>query len=293
MLNFTPIYTNPGGKNIINTLQRNHIMAVLNAKSIIKQSFIHTRRSFNKFEACKTLQNGYNKANHIKERPNSPYQFSTIISTINSPNPCCEVRSLLRNLISIDKKSITNIKNLKKSLKTKKETKKQKIFYVSDFIARKKKGLTLSAKKTLDKLLPNAGKFELSNKKNKARCFSSNGKLTINSKKNEEIKQKNEELKQKNEEFMLKNPTKSIEEIVKYKKPNEGETEELIKNVKVLFETNEIPSIKKKIVLYLVKHKILESEEFESVKKDLLEKLEENREELKFIVEEIENHIFK
>jgi len=196
-------------------------------------------------------------------------------------------------LISIDKKSITNIKNLKKSLKTKKETKKQKIFYVSDFIARKKKGLTLSAKKTLDKLLPNAGKFELSNKKNKARCFSSNGKLTINSKKNEEIKQKNEELKQKNEEFMLKNPTKSIEEIVKYKKPNEGETEELIKNVKVLFETNEIPSIKKKIVLYLVKHKILESEEFESVKKDLLEKLEENREELKFIVEEIENHIFK
>ena len=95
----------------------------------------------------------------------------------------------------------------------------------------------------------------------------------------------------KTENFQEK--TKSIEEFVKYRKPEESETLELIKDLRALFENAEISSIKKKIVLYLVKHKILESEEFCGLKKELLEKLEENKEELRFIVEEIENHIFK
>lgn len=311
MNNFVPIYTNTGGKNIINTLQRKHIIAVLNAKSIIKQSLSHNNllSTCNKSEL--QAQKKQKKLNadliiskpKIMKRPQSPNYNNQPTNSTNkffiSPKftnqtQYTEVRSLLRNLISIDKKSMTNIINLKKTLKTQmkkeKQTKKLKIFYVSDFIARKeKKGLTITSRPTLDKLLPSAEKFEilhpLTEKKMKIRCLSSNP--TKKSLKKENLKKREKEDDALNQNF------KKLDEMIKTN-IFDNKNDELMDALEILLENKDLSIIKKRIMLYLVKNRILETEHYEKLKKEIKEKFAKNyEEELKIVLEEIESHIFK
>ena len=293
MQNFAPIYTNTGGKNIINTLQRKHVIAVLNAKSIVKQSFSHTQSS-NKLDLKihkKTPKiNSYNKNNELlyPQLMKSKTLHKPIVKITHSPphnDNHSEVRSLLRNLISIDKKSISNIKNLRKTLKSglKKPPKKQKLFYVSDFITRKK-GLNIISKTTLDKLLPVNRKFDIKHqtpqKKMKVRSLSSNNSLN-------KLKTASED--KKINMLVSKRTDEIVQGII-----NENKMDELFESLQPLFESKEVSSIKKKLVLYLVKNKILELEDFEKLKKGLSEKFEKTHsEEFKFVIGDIENHIFK
>jgi len=302
MSNFAPLYSNSGGKNIINTLQRKHVIAVLNAKSIVKESLGHgPAHSLNKpeFSAKKTNKksNGFIKT--PASRPQSPNpnfplnKINTLNAFMSSPKPQIkdyngEVKSLLRNLISIDKKSLTNIKNLKKNLKIKRKkeksvakVKKQKLFFVSDFFARKEKGLMISYKKTLDKLLPSSQKFDkqfqLPNKKVKVRCLSSNH---LNKKPNF-INEKS------------KNNLKAIEQIIK-NNMTENKNKELYDALEILFGKKELSSCKKRIILHLMKNQIIDMDGFTKLKIEINEKFEKNfPEEVKFVLEEIENHIFK
>lgn len=304
MSNFKPIYSNTGGKNLINTLQRNHIIAVLNAKSIVKQSLsitaAHTlTKNFSKKELSlkkktKINNNGLLNINTFN-RPKTPkveyraIMTNPLIKTTHSPSSralqCNQVRALLRNLINIDKKSVANIKSLKKNMKIqvkREKSKKQKNFYVSDFIGRKEKGLVITHKKenNLDKLL-NYGK-DLSEKKMKIRSMSAKS-----------IKKKNSSNFNSSQNLlaldqMIKNNT------VQQPYNSNDKVEELYAALKILFDINELMNVKKKIVIYLVKNKIIEIEEFNRFKKELLAKFEQNNaEELRNILAGIENYIFK
>lgn len=309
MSNFTPIYSNTGGKNLINTLQRNHIMAVLNAKSIVKQSLnittAHTiapKLKKRVLSAKKLVQknNGFLN-NDINKTIKSPKVLFRPLNSTNlltkhlqnpkpDPNQFQEVRSLLRNLITIDKKSFANIKNLKKTLKTQvkkdKKPKKQKNFYVSDFFGQKK----LQRKKTLDKLLLVSGNETQNNmqfpiKKQNIRCMSANSfkKTNVN-----------------NKTGTTSQNLLMLDQMIKnnYKEQNitniNTNNNQLYEDLKILFDANEFAKTKKKIMIHLVKNKIIVLSDFMNLKKELIERFGKDYEEdLKKVLEEIENHIFK
>lgn len=311
MSNFAPIYSNTGGKNIINTLQRNHIIAVLNAKSIVKQSLnittAHTAAPKLKkrvLSAKKLVQksNGFQN-NDISKAIKSP---KVLFRPLNFNNPLAkqlqnpkpdpknfqEVRSLLRNLITIDKKSFANIKNLKKTFKTQlkkdKQPKKPKNFYVSDFIGQK----NLLKKKTLDKLLIVSGnetqtKLQIPPKKRNLRCMSAKSFKKTNAKEKITASQNLLMLDQ-----MIKNNshTAGSANNANLNKNNS----ELYEELKILFDANEFAKTKKKIMIHLVKNKIIVLADFMDLKKELIDRFgKDHEEDLKKVLEEIENHIFK
>lgn len=311
MSNFAPIYSNTGGKNIINTLQRNHIIAVLNAKSIVKQSLnittAHTAAPKLKkrvLSAKKLVQksNGFQN-NDISKTIKSP---KVLFRPLNSTNPLAkqlqnpkpdpnnfqEVRSLLRNLITIDKKSFANIKNLKKTFKTQlkkdKKPKKPKNFYVSDFIGQK----NLLKKKTLDKLLIVSGneaqtKMQIPAKKRNLRCMSAKSFKKPNSKEKITASQN---LLMLDQMIKNKNHTAGSPNNANLNKNNN----ELYEELKILFDANEFTKTKKKIMIHLVKNKIIVLADFMDLKKELIDRFgKDHEEDLKKVLEEIENHIFK
>ena len=312
MSNFAPIYTNTGGKNIINTLQRKHVIAVLNAKSIVREAIINgPAHSLNKADLIpkkkKKKSNGFIRVPIQRpiSRPLSPNptfslnKINTLNAFMNSPKTQIndyngEVKSLLRNLISIDKKSLSNIKILKKNLKIKRKkekteakAKKTKLFYVSDFFTKKEKGLTINSKKNLDKMLPNSQKLEkqfqipITKPKIKVRCLSSNpsNKKIVSVEKNS------------------KTNLKTIEQLIKKNaniQTSDNKNKELLADLEILFEKGELSSCKKKIILHLMRNQIIELDGFNKLTKELHEKFGKKfQEELKSVLDEIENHIFK